>query len=138
MRLLLKGKLAVVTGSTRGIGLATAKGLVQMGAEVILNGRTQSAIDRAVSSIRKDNKDAKLHGVAADLSNASGCAAVIGAFPEVDILVNNMGVYEPKSFFDVLDEDWEWMFNANVMSGVRLTRHYLQRMLDKKNWGRAL
>ena len=138
MHLLLTGKLALVTGSTRGIGLATAKGLVQMGAEVILNGRTELAIDGAVSSIRKDNETAKLHGVAADLSNAPGCAAVIEAFPEVDILVNNMGVYEPKSFFDVSDEDWEWMFDANVMSGVRLTRHYLQRMIEKKDWGRVV
>jgi len=138
VRLLLTGKLALVTGSTRGIGLATAKGLVQMGAGVILSGRKQSAIDGASASIRKDNKTAELHGIAADLSTAPGCAAVIKAFPEVDILVNNMGVYEPKSFFDVSDEDWEWMFEANVMSGVRLTRHYLHRMIEKKDWGRVV
>ena len=113
----LTGKLALVTGSTRGIGLAAARGLARMGAAVVVNGREQSAVDGAVSSIVDDNTSAKLHGIAADLSNAAGCAAVIEAFPDVDILVNNMGVYEPKPFFDVSDEDWEWMFEANVMSG---------------------
>ena len=134
----LTGKLALVTGSTRGIGLAAARGLARMGAAVVVNGREQSAVDGAVSSIVDDNTSAKLHGKAADLSNAAGCAAVIEAFPDVDILVNNMGVYEPKPFFDVSDEDWEWMFEANVMSGVRLTRHYLRDMIEKKDWGRVV
>lgn len=134
----LSGKLALVTGSTRGFGLASAIGLARMGAAVIVNGRGQEAISDAIAKIRQAAGEVTLHGVAADLAEASGCAAVIDAFPSVDILVNNMGIYEPKSFFETPDEDWQLMFDINVMSGVRLTRHYLKQMLDTKDWGRVV
>ena len=134
----LTGRLALVTGSTRGIGLATAKGLAGMGAEVIVNGRSQKAVDDAIAAIGQVVEGARLQGLAADLSNAEGCATLIAAFPKVDILVNNMGVYDPKPFFDIPDEDWQAMFDINVMSGVRLTRHYLKGMLDAGGWGRVV
>ena len=138
MDLDLTGKLALVTGSTRGIGLAAAKGLAAMGAEVVVNGRTDDAVSGALDDIRQAVAGARLHGLAADLADAAGCDAVIAAFPDVDILVNNMGIYEPKPFFEIPDADWQTMFDVNVMSGVRLTRHYLKRMLDTKDWGRVV
>ena len=138
MDLDLSGKLALVTGSTRGIGLATAKGLAEMGAEVIVNGRERAAVLEAIARIAKEVPKAKLHPAPFDLGNAAGCAAIVAQFPEVDILVNNLGIYEPKPFFEIEDADWSKMFEVNVMSGVRLTRHYLKRMLDKKDWGRVV
>jgi NAD(P)-dependent dehydrogenase (short-subunit alcohol dehydrogenase family) len=138
MNLDLTGKLALVTGSTRGIGLATAKGLAAMGAEVVVNGRTEGPVRDAVEAVRAAGAKSGVHRVVADVATADGCRAVIEALPEVDILVNNMGVYGPKSFFDTPDEDWELMFEANVMSGVRLTRHYLKKMVDGKDWGRVV
>ena len=138
MDLDLSGKRALVTGSTRGIGLATATGLARMGAEVIVNGRAQAAVDDAIARIRQAAGRVELQGVAADLGGAAGCAAVIAAVPSVDILVNNMGIYAPKPFFEIEDDDWQLMFDVNVMSGVRLTRHYLKQMLDTKDWGRVV
>ena len=137
MDLDLGGKLALVTGSTRGIGLAAAKGLAEMGADVIVSGRERGAVDEAIAKL-KPTARAKLHAAAFDLAHADGCAALIAQFGEVDILVNNLGIYEPKAFFDIEDEDWAKMFEVNVMSGVRLTRHYLKRMLDTKDWGRVV
>jgi NAD(P)-dependent dehydrogenase (short-subunit alcohol dehydrogenase family) len=137
MDLDLSGKLALVTGSTRGIGLASAKGLAEMGAEVIVNGRERAAVDEAIAEIRKVAPKAKLQAAAFDLGGAEGCAAIVKRFPEVDILVNNLGIYEPKPFFEIEDADWSKMFEVNVMSGVRMTRHYLKRMLEK-NWGRVV
>ncbi|MEI9923677.1 MAG: SDR family oxidoreductase [Bradyrhizobium sp.] len=134
----LTGKLALVTGSTRGIGLATAVGLATMGAEVIVNGREASNVAEAVAKIRHRVPAAQLREAAFDLGEAKGCADIIARFPSVDILVNNLGVYEPKGFFDIEDGDWEKMFEVNVMSGVRLTRHYLKGMLDKNAWGRVV
>ena len=128
----LTGKRALVTGSTRGIGLATAKGLAEMGAEVIVNGREKTAVEEAIAKIRQSSPSAKLHAAVLDLGGAEGCGKLIAQFPEVDILVNNLGIYEPKPFFDIEDADWTKMFEVNVMSGVRLTRHYLKRMLDGK------
>jgi len=133
MDLDLTGKLALVTGSTRGIGLATAAGLAQMGTEVIVNGRDQAAITDAIARIRQSSPSAKLHGAAFDLGNAEGCSALVAKFPEVDILVNNLGFYEPKTFFEIEDADWMKMFEVNVMSAVRLTRHYLKAMLAGKS-----
>ena len=138
MDLDLKDKTALVTGSTRGIGLATAIGLAQMGAEVIVNGRDKAAVGEAVAKVRQAAPSAKVHEAAIDLGNAAGCAALVKQFPDVDILVNNLGIYEPKGFFDIEDADWTRMFEVNVMSGVRLTRHYLKRMLDSKDWGRVV
>ena len=138
MDLDLTGKRALVTGSTRGIGLATAAGLAQMGAEVIVNGREETAVEEAMAKIRQSAPSAKLHAAVFDLGNAAGCAGLIAQFAEVDILVNNLGIYEPKPFFEIEDADWTKMFEVNVMSGVRLTRHYLKRMLDHKDWGRVV
>jgi NAD(P)-dependent dehydrogenase (short-subunit alcohol dehydrogenase family) len=137
MDLDLSGKLALVTGSTRGIGLAAVKGLAGMGADVIVSGRDKGAVDEAISKLKPIAKG-KLHAAAFDLGQAQGCAGLIGQFPAVDILVNNLGIYEPKAFFDIEDADWTKMFEVNVMSGVRLTRHYLKRMLDVKDWGRIV
>jgi NAD(P)-dependent dehydrogenase (short-subunit alcohol dehydrogenase family) len=137
MDLDLSGKLALVTGSTRGIGLAAVKGLTEMGAEVIVNGRERAAVDEAIAEIRKVEPKAKLQAAAFDLGGAEGCAAIVKQFPEVDILVNNLGIYEPKPFFEIEDADWSKMFEVNVMSGVRMTRHYLKRMLEK-DWGRVV
>lgn len=134
----LTGQLALVTGSTRGIGLATAAGLAAMGAQVIVNGREASTVADAAGKIKLRVPDAKLHEAAFDLGDAEGCAKIIAGFPYVDILVNNLGVYEPKGFFDIEDADWDRMFEINVMSGVRLTRHYLKQMLDKNEWGRVV
>jgi len=134
----LTGKVALVTGSTKGIGLATAIGLARMGASVIVNGRTEAAVAEAVGKIKGAIPAAKTQSAAIDLSTAEGCATIIQRFPAVDILVNNLGVYEPKPFFDATDQDWRTMFEVNVMSGVRLTRHYLKGMLDAKQWGRVV
>src|SRR5262245_39184307 len=106
MNLDLTDKTALVTGSTRGIGLATAIGLAQMGAEVIVNGREQAAVSEAVAKVREAAPLAKVHGAAFDLGDAAGCAALVAQFPEVDILVNNLGIYEPKGFFEIEDADW--------------------------------
>lgn len=137
MDLDLSGKLALVTGSTRGIGLAAAKGLAAMGAEVIVNGRERAAVFDAIAQIARLAPKARLHPAPFDLGAAAGCAELIEHFGEVDILVNNLGIYEPKPFFEIEDADWSRMFEVNVMSGVRLTRHYLKCMLDK-GWGRVV
>jgi len=138
MDLDLSGKLALVTGSTRGIGLASAIGLARMGAEVVVNGRGEDTVAAAIARIEQAVSGAKLQGIAADLADAAGCAALIEAVPRVDILVNNMGIYEFKPFFELEDDDWRLMFDINVMSGVRLTRHYLKQMLDGGDWGRVV
>ena len=138
MNLDLTGKTALATGSTRGIGLATVIGLAQMGADVIVNGRDSATVGEAVARVRQAAPSAKVHAAAVDLGNAAGCTALVAQFPDVDILVNNLGIYEPKGFFDIEDADWTKIFEVNVMSGVRLTRHYLKRMLDNKDWGRVV
>ncbi|HEY0220404.1 MAG TPA: SDR family oxidoreductase [Afipia sp.] len=137
MKIDLSGTTALVTGSTGGIGHAIAKGLAGAGAGVIVNGRTQAKVDAAISSIGAFAPSAKVRGVAADVSTAEGCAALVKSVPEVDILINNAGIFEPKDFFDIPDEDWTRFFDVNVMSGVRLSRAYMQGML-KRNWGRIV
>ena len=137
MNIDLTGKTALVTGSTAGIGHAIAKGLAATGAEVVINGRTQAKVDAAVAAIAKAVPGAKLKGVAADVSTAAGCNALVAALPSVDILINNAGIFEPKGFFDIPDEDWTRFYEVNVMSGVRLSRAYMQGML-KHNWGRIV
>lgn len=136
MKIELNGKSALVTGSTAGIGLAIAKGLAASGADVILNGRRQASVDAAVAAVRAVSSS-KVSGIAADVSNASGCAELVAAVPAVDILINNAGIFEPKAFFDIPDADWTRFFETNVMSGVRLSRAYMPEML-KRNWGRIV
>jgi len=137
MDLQLESKRALVTGSTAGIGFASACALAAEGAAVIVNGRGQERVDAAIREIRKLYPRANVSGIARDVSSAAGCAKLIEAAPSVDILVNNMGIFEPKLFEKIPDEDWLRMFEANVMSGVRLSRHYLAGMREK-NWGRIL
>lgn len=137
MKIDLTGKTALVTGSTSGIGHAIAKGLAATGAEVVVNGRSQSKVDAAIAAITKAVPGAKVKGVAADVSTAEGCKALAAALPEVDILINNAGIFEPKGFFDIPDEDWTRFFEVNVMSGIRLSRAYMQGML-RRNWGRIV
>ena len=131
MNLELKGKRALVTGSTAGIGLAIATSLAQEGAAVIVNGRTQERVDKAV------RESGAAHGIAADLGTEAGTRAVIERFPAVDILVNNLGIFEPKPFEQIPDDDWKRFFEVNVLSGVRLSRHYIGPM-KQKNWGRII
>jgi NAD(P)-dependent dehydrogenase (short-subunit alcohol dehydrogenase family) len=137
MKIDLSGKTALVTGSTSGIGHAIAKGLAGAGAEVVINGRTQAKVDMAVAAIRKAMPEARFRGVAADVSTAAGCQTLAATLPDVDILINNAGIFEPKGFLDIPDEDWSRFFEVNVMSGVRLSRAYLPGML-KRNWGRIV
>jgi len=131
MDLQLTGRTALVTGSTAGIGLAIATALASEGASVIVNGRTQERVDHAVK------RSGALRGVAADLGTEAGADKVISEFPEVDILVNNVGIFEPKPFEEISDADWRRFFEVNVLSGVRLSRHYIGRM-KRRNWGRIV
>jgi len=133
----INGKLALVTGSTAGIGFATAEALAREGARVIVNGRTQARVDAAIAKLRKAIPTAQVSGTAADVSVAAGCAQVVKAHPDVDILVNNMGIFEPRPFEEIDDADWMRFFEANVMSGVRLSRHYVKGM-RARNWGRIV
>lgn len=137
MRIDLSGTTALVTGSTGGIGHAVAKRLAGAGAGIIVNGRTQARVDAAIASIGKVAPAAKVRGVAADVATAEGCASLVAAVPDVDILINNAGIFEPKGFFDIPDADWLRLFEVNVMSGVRLARAYMQGMLER-NWGRIV
>ena len=133
----LTGKIALVTGSTAGIGFAIARSLASEGAHVYVNGRTQGRVDAAMAAIRSNVARAKVDGIAADFSGLAGAKAVIAKLPAVDVLVNNVGIFEPKPFAEIPDADWYRFFEINVMSGVRLSRHYLAGML-KRNWGRIL
>jgi NAD(P)-dependent dehydrogenase (short-subunit alcohol dehydrogenase family) len=137
MDLQLSGKLALVTGSTAGIGLAIGSTLVGEGATVIINGRSESRVTGAVAKIRQKYPHAKLETLAGDLSKAEMVKQATSRFPHVDILINNLGIYEIKSFEDISDEDWMAMIETNFMSGVRLSRHYLPKM-RAKNWGRIV
>ena len=137
MKIDLTGKTALVTGSTAGIGLAIAKGLAEAGAKVVINGRKQATVDKGVAAIHDSVKGAAVSGIAADVSTAEGCAALVKAVPSVDILINNAGKYGPKPFLEISDADWSDYFETNVMSGVRLSRAYLPGML-KQNWGRII
>ncbi|MBE8997422.1 SDR family oxidoreductase [Nostoc sp. LEGE 12447] len=137
MDLKLHGKSALVSGSTAGIGLATALALAQEGASVIVNGRSEERVTQAIAKIQQSTPDAKVSGVVADTSTASGVEELFQKVPHVDILINNVGIYEPKTFFDITDEDWLNIFQVNVLSGVRLSRQYLQKQLEQ-NWGRII
>jgi NAD(P)-dependent dehydrogenase (short-subunit alcohol dehydrogenase family) len=133
----LRNRIAIVTGSTRGIGFAIARGLAESGAAVVVNGRAQAAVDRAVAAIKDHDETADVHGVAADLSTAAGCDALVKAEPTCDILVNNLGIYKLQDFFETPDSEWTRFFEINVMSGIRLSRAYMPEMLER-NWGRIV
>ncbi len=137
MDLKLVNKIAFVSGSTAGIGLAIATALVEEGATVIVNGRTSERVNTAIDHIKQTKAEANLQGVVADLSTAAGAEHVFFQVPELDILINNLGIYGSKPFTDISDADWMQIFETNVLSGVRLSRHYLPLMLQK-NWGRIM
>src|SRR5882762_4408672 len=130
-------KRAIVTGSTAGIGFAIAKGLAEEGAWVVINGRTQERVDHAIEQIKKLLPKAKLEGVAADLGGREGADLLVSRVADADILVNNLGIFEPKPFGEITDADWLRFFEVNVLSGVRLSRHYVPGMVQR-NWGRVL
>lgn len=137
MDLGLKGKVAVVSGSTAGIGFAIARSLAREGARIVINGRTEKRVADAEESIRIELRGAEVQGVAADLGTAKGIEGFVAQVPHADILVNNLGIFEPKPFLEISDADWLRFYEVNIMSGVRLTRHYLPGML-RKNWGRVI
>jgi NAD(P)-dependent dehydrogenase (short-subunit alcohol dehydrogenase family) len=136
MDLGLKNRLALVSGSTAGIGYAIAAALAGEGARALVNGRTQTAVDKAVASIAARTGNAPL-GFAGDLSRAADAERLAREFPDVQILVNNLGIFEPKPFEEISDGDWQRFFEVNVLSGVRLARLYLPAM-RRANWGRIL
>ncbi|MGI8891573.1 MAG: SDR family NAD(P)-dependent oxidoreductase [Chthoniobacterales bacterium] len=137
MNLELEDKKAFVSGSTAGIGLAIVTRLAREGAEVWLSGRTQKRVDEAVAAVQNEFSEAKVHGIAADLGTAEGCDEVVRQLPQLDILVNNVGIFEPKPFEKIPDADWEKFFAVNVLSGVRLSRAYLGGM-KARDWGRII
>ncbi|HPO93041.1 MAG TPA: SDR family oxidoreductase [Phycisphaerales bacterium] len=137
MDLRLSGKKAIVSGSTAGIGLAAAQTLAAEGADVVLNGRSPARVEAAVQHIRAALPKARVSGVAADLATRAGAETLRTAVPEADILVNNLGIFDPKPFDQISDEEWTRFFEVNVLSGVRLSRAYLPGML-KRNWGRIV
>jgi NAD(P)-dependent dehydrogenase (short-subunit alcohol dehydrogenase family) len=137
MDLGLSGKRALITGSTAGIGFATAEALAREGARIIINGRTPARVEAAAGQLRRSVPHALIEGMAADVSTAEGCARVMKAHPELDVLVNNMGIFEPRSFEEISDADWLRFFEVNVLSGVRLARHYVRGMRTR-NWGRIV
>jgi NAD(P)-dependent dehydrogenase (short-subunit alcohol dehydrogenase family) len=137
MDLKIKNKVALITGSTLGIGFATAKKLCQEGAIVTINGRSQKNIDSAIKKIKNEQSDAQISGIVADLKDENGCTKLLNELKNVDILINNVGIFEPREFTQISNDEWLHMFNVNVMSGVRLSQHYLSKMLEN-NWGRIV
>jgi len=137
MNIELKGRKAVVTGSTAGIGLAIAEGLARAGASVVINGRGEERVSAAVRALRELFPEADLTGIAADLATPEGSAALAARAPDADILVNNVGTARPNGFFDQQDSEWLDLFQLNVMSGVRAARHYVPAM-TKRGWGRVV
>jgi NAD(P)-dependent dehydrogenase (short-subunit alcohol dehydrogenase family) len=136
MDLKLTNKLALVTGSTAGIGYAIAQALAREGARVIVNGRTQAAVDAAVADI-KSSTGADALGFAGDLGTSAAAEALVSLYPDLEILINNLGIFEAKPFEEIPDEDWTRFFEINVLSGVRLARLYLPAM-KQRNWGRII
>lgn len=137
MRIDLSDRQAVVSGSTAGIGYAIAKGLAAAGARVVINGRNQETVLDAARRLGGEVQGAAITGVAADLGTAEGVQHLATRVPEADILVNNLGIFDPKPFLEIEDEEWERFFQVNVMSGVRLSRRYLPGMIER-NWGRIV
>lgn len=137
MDLKLNEKTAFITGSTAGIGFATAKSLLQEGVNVIINGRTQERIDAAIQKLKQDFPNAVIKGISADFSKSEDVEALLKQLPKLDILVNNVGIFIGKSLYETSDEEWYQQFEVNVMSGMRLSRQVLPQMLDS-NWGRII
>jgi len=137
MDLKIQNKTALVTGSTAGIGFATALKLAQENCTVYINGRSQENVDNAIKRIQEKVENSNVFGIVADLSTKEGCDYLIEKLPKVDILINNLGIFEPVEFENISDEKWYEMFDTNVMSGVRLSRHYFPLMLEQ-NWGRVV
>jgi len=137
MDLNLKNKTAFISGSTAGIGFAIAERLANEGARVIINGRTEKRVAFAIHELHSKVPNATVEGIPGDLGHKKGCAALIRRLRDVDILVNNLGIFEPTQFEDITDDDWLRFFEVNVMSGVRLSRAFLPRM-KKRNWGRII
>ena len=137
MKLKLTDKTALVSGSTKGIGFAIAAGLAREGARVIVNGRSEKSVAEAKGQMDQAVPDARIESFAGDLSTAAAAETLLHRFPLVDILVNNLGIFEPKPFEDIPDEDWRRFFEVNVLSGVRLSRAYLPGM-KQRNWGRIV
>ncbi|QDC08249.1 SDR family oxidoreductase [Oceanicola sp. D3] len=133
----LGGKTAFISGSTGGIGFAVAEGLAKSGASVVLNGRTPERVDEAVARLAKSQPEARVTGIAADLSTAEGCDKTLSALDSVDILVNNLGIYGPGDFFETGDATWQSYFDTNIMSAVRLSRALAPQM-QEKGWGRIV
>lgn len=137
MDLKLNDKTVFVSGSTAGIGFATAQRFLAEGAEVTINGRTKQSVENAVAELKTLMPKAKVSGIPADFSKVEDVNRLLNELPEVDILINNAGIFEPKAFTDIPDEDWFRFFEVNVMSGIRLSRQYFPKMLQK-NWGRII
>lgn len=137
MNLQLENKQVFVSGSTAGIGFAIARAFAHEGAIVYINGRDSDKVEKAITRIHAEWPQAQLKGVAADVTTPSGFEKIRSEVPQVDILVNNLRLFEPVAFFESKDEDWQKLFDINVMSGVRLTRHFMPEML-KRNWGRVI
>ena len=137
MKLALQGRSALVTGSTAGIGFAIARGLAAEGAAVVVNGRSAESVARATNRIRAEVPGATVGGVAADVGTAAGAETLCSSEGPVDIMVNNLGIFEPKPFFEIPDTDWFRLFEVNVLSGIRLSRHYAPAMVQRR-WGRIL
>lgn len=137
MNLQLKGKTAFISGSTQGIGFATAKKLLQEEATVIINGRTSERVDQAVKELKRQVAGANVTGIAADFAKANEVKNILDTIASVDILINNVAIFEPKPFADISDEDWIRFYEINVLSGIRLSRFYFPKMIEK-NWGRII
>lgn len=137
MDLQLIGKIAFISGSTQGIGFAIAKQLLQEGTTVIINGRKKEGVDAAVEKLKREVPSAEISGIAADFGNVDEVNELLAQLPEVDILINNAGIFEPKAFENIPDEDWFRFFEINVLSGIRLSRFLFPKMLAN-NWGRII
>jgi|SRR5665647_169840 len=137
MDLEIKDKIVFISGSTAGIGFAIAKRFLQEGAQVVINGRTEKSVHKAVNELKSLVGNSKVSGIFADFSKVDEINKLISELPEVDILINNAGIFEPKPFADIPDEDWFKFFEVNVMSGIHLSRYYFPKMI-KKNWGRIV
>ena len=137
MDLRIKDKVAFISGSTAGIGFATAKRFLNEGAQVIINGRTNEGVDKAIEKLKSSVVNAKVSGIAADFSKVDEVNKLTDELPQVDILINNVAIFEPRPFAEIPDENWFKIFEMNVMSGIRLARHLFPKMI-KNNWGRII